>query len=203
MSGFQFNGTAISFDVTGNNGTTGFCRICIPTALITSPLKVLIDEIEIPYTLLPCSNNTYSYLYFTYVHSTHEIVITSETPPPTYVLTITTTVGGTTNPAVGTYSYTVNSQVQVTAIPNANYLLDHWELDSVNVGSTNPYSVLMNKNHTLKAIFSHIKPSVPVGGYSIPIQVPNKAEPVLPYIALMATLTAVFTKLRRKNKIKR
>lgn len=44
---------------------------------------------------------------------------------------------------------------------------------------------------------------VPVGGYSFPIQVPAKAEPVLPYIALIAILTAVFTKLRPKTKRKR
>jgi parallel beta-helix repeat protein len=123
-------------------------------------------------------------------------------PPQTYSLTITSTVGGTTDPAPGTYSYTVNSSVQVTAVPEAEYLFDHWELDDVNVGSANPYSVLMNKNHTLKAIFSHIKPSVPVGGYSIPIQVPTKTEPIIPYIALIATLTAVFTKLRPKTKRK-
>jgi parallel beta-helix repeat protein len=209
-------------------------------------------------------------------------------PPPTYTLTITTTVGGTTDPAHGTYSYTVNSTVQVTAIPNIGYLFDYWELDSANVGSANPCSVYMDKDHTLKAVFSPIPPplsasisplsasilvgqsvtftstvsggyipysyqwylngapvsgatsaswtftpttsgiyyiylkvtdaksntaqsdtaritvaTVPVGGYSIPIQVQTKAEPVLPYIALIATLTAIFTKLRRKTKRKR
>jgi len=41
--------------------------------------------------------------------------------------------------------------------------------------------------------------SVPVGGYSIPIQVQTKAEPVLPYIALIATLTAIFIKLNCTN----
>ena len=45
--------------------------------------------------------------------------------------------------------------------------------------------------------------TVPVGGYSFPIQVQTKTEPVLPYIALIATLTAVFTKLRPKTKRKR
>lgn len=45
--------------------------------------------------------------------------------------------------------------------------------------------------------------SVPVGGYSIQIQVPAKAEPVLPYIASIAALTAIFTKLRPKTKRKR
>ena len=44
---------------------------------------------------------------------------------------------------------------------------------------------------------------VPVGGYSIPIQVSRKAEPVLPYIALVASLTAIFTKLRTRTRRKR
>jgi len=42
--------------------------------------------------------------------------------------------------------------------------------------------------------------TVPVGGYSIPIQNPTKTEPILPYIALIATLTIVLTKIRKKTK---
>jgi len=110
-------------------------------------------------------NATHSCLYFTYAHSTHEVqivgtwVIGPLPLPPTYGLTITTTVGGTTDPAPGTYSYAANSTVQVTAIPEfaipeVNLLFEYWELDSVNVGSANPYTVLMDKNHTLKAVFS-------------------------------------------------
>jgi parallel beta-helix repeat protein len=209
------------------------------------------------------------------------------TPPPTYSLTITPTVGGITDPATGTYSYSADSTVQVTAIPEANYLFEYWELDSVNAGSANPYSVYMDKDHTLKAVFELIPPplsvsinplsasimvgqsvtcistvtggytpytyqwylngnpvsgatssgwtfapttagiyyiylkvtdvkgntaqsetaritvaAVPVGGYSFPIQVTTKAEPIIPYIALVATLTAIFTKLRPKTKRK-
>jgi PKD repeat protein len=45
--------------------------------------------------------------------------------------------------------------------------------------------------------------TVPVGGYSIPIQVQTKTEPIIPYIALIAILTAIFTKLKPKNKRKR
>jgi len=101
-------------------------------------------------------------LYFTYTHSTHKIQIIGTwvigPPPPTYSLTITTTFGGTTDPAPGTYSYTASSTVEVTAIPDADYLLDYWELDSVNVGSANLYTVLMDKNHTLKAVFSPVAP---------------------------------------------
>jgi hypothetical protein len=72
----------------------------------------------------------------------------------TYTLTITTTDGGTTDPEPGTYNYTAGSTVQVTAISNVNYVFDHWELDNVDVGSVNPYTVTMDKNHTLKAVFS-------------------------------------------------
>jgi parallel beta-helix repeat protein len=206
-------------------------------------------------------------------------------PPLTYALTITTTVGGTTDPAPGTCSYTANSQVQVTAFLNTTtYLFDHWELDSVNVGSANPYTVLMDKNHMLKAVFSpipaplsasitplsasilvsqsvtftstvsggytpysyqwylngnpvsgatsnawaftpttsgtyyaHLKvtdakgntaqsdtarivvSTVPVGGYSIPIQVPATATPLTPYIILTAILTIAFTTIKCKT----
>ena len=48
-----------------------------------------------------------------------------------------------------------------------------------------------------------VAPPVPVGGYSVPLQVRAKAEPIIPYIALIAALTTVFTKLRPKTKRKR
>ena len=83
-------------------------------------------------------------------------------PPPEHYLIIGTTAGGTTDPLPGTYSYTENSTVEVTAIPEAGYLFDYWELDGVNVGSTNPYPVLMDKNHTLKAFFAVIPPPLSV-----------------------------------------
>ncbi|MCJ7431844.1 S8 family serine peptidase [Candidatus Bathyarchaeota archaeon] len=44
--------------------------------------------------------------------------------------------------------------------------------------------------------------TIPVGGYSISIQVHTKTEPIIPYIALIATLTAILTKLRPKTKRK-
>ena len=45
--------------------------------------------------------------------------------------------------------------------------------------------------------------SVPVGGYSIPIQFHTKAEPIIPFIALMTILTAIFVEVKRKIKRER
>ena len=80
ISNFQFNGTAMSFNITGDDGTVGFCRICIPTALMNDAYNVFVNGTEIPHTLLWCSNSTHSYLYFTYNHSTQEVVIIPEFP---------------------------------------------------------------------------------------------------------------------------
>ena len=77
ISDFQFNVTAFYFNVTGEDGTTGFCRISIPTALLNGTYKLYINSTEVPYTQLPCSNITHSYLYFAYDHSTQNVVITT------------------------------------------------------------------------------------------------------------------------------
>ena len=204
--------------------------------------------------------------------------------PTTYSLTITTTIGGTTDPTPGTYTYTASQTIQITAIPDTGYLLDHWELNGVNIGSANPYTALMNDNHTLRTVFSAVLPppsasisplsasilvgqsvtfastvsggytpytyqwylnsapvsgatsntwtftpttggiyyvylkvtddkgntaqsdtaritaaTVPVGGYSIPIQTPATPKSLTPYLILTAILTIAFTTIKRKT----
>jgi hypothetical protein len=42
-------------------------------------------------------------------------------------------------------------------------MLDHWELDTVDVGVTDPYSVTMDANHTLVAVFVEAPPVGLVG----------------------------------------
>jgi hypothetical protein len=76
----------------------------------------------------------------------------------TYTLIIQAGPGGSTNPIPGTYTFNAGSTVQVTASPNATYAFDHWELDGTNIGSSNPYSVLIDGNHTLKAVFRALPP---------------------------------------------
>ena len=80
ISDFQFNGTAISFNVSGENKTTGFCRICIPKALMNDTYKVFVNGTEVEYDILSCSNATHSYLYFAYNHSTQKVTLIPEFP---------------------------------------------------------------------------------------------------------------------------
>jgi parallel beta-helix repeat protein len=80
ITNFQFNGTAMSFYVSGENNTNGFCRICIPTALMSETYHVFVNGAEVSSYLLACSNSTHSYLYFNYTHPTEEVVIVPEFP---------------------------------------------------------------------------------------------------------------------------
>jgi hypothetical protein len=119
-----------------------------------------------------------------------------------YSLTISTSTGGTTNPSPGTYSYQAGTVVSVTAIPNANYKLDHWELDGNNIGSANPISITMNTNHNLHAVFIY---SPGVGGIVIPV---DKFALLAPYIGLTSTIivatvaTVIYVKRVKRGKEK-
>jgi hypothetical protein len=74
-----------------------------------------------------------------------------------YYLTLTTTIGGTTDPPSGGW-YDAGTSVAVLAIPDPDYVFDHWELDGSPAGSANPYSVLMNSAQTLHGVFEYSPP---------------------------------------------
>ncbi|MEA2090146.1 MAG: PKD domain-containing protein, partial [Thermoproteota archaeon] len=98
-----------------------------------------------------------------------------------YTLTITATAGGTTSPVPRTYTYTAETSVEVTAIPDADYVFDHWELDGVDIGSANPYSVLMDSDHTLHAVFIYSPPpplEPPIADFTWSPNVPKVGETV-------------------------
>lgn len=72
---------------------------------------------------------------------------------PLYNLTMVAGTGGATNPPPPMHQYPYKTVVSAMATPDPLYEFDHWELDSANVGAANPYSVTMDQNHTLKAVF--------------------------------------------------
>ena len=65
----------IRFNATGEDDAAGFCRVRIPTRLMNYSYIVLVDGEEIIPTLLNVLNETYFYLYFTYLHKTNAITI--------------------------------------------------------------------------------------------------------------------------------
>jgi parallel beta-helix repeat protein len=75
--GTETGNKIICFNVTGKDGTVGFCRVAIPTDLTNYPFIALVDEEEITSTSLDVSDSTHVYLYFTYIHSSHTITVIS------------------------------------------------------------------------------------------------------------------------------
>ncbi|MEM3612284.1 MAG: NosD domain-containing protein [Candidatus Bathyarchaeia archaeon] len=76
------------FFVEGEIDTSGFCRITIPRALLNDPYIVLVDWAMVPVYQLGASNSTHAYLYFTYNHTKHEVIIIPEFPSATILLTL-------------------------------------------------------------------------------------------------------------------
>lgn len=113
---------------------------------------------------------------------------------PLYYLTIVAGPGGTTSPAPGVYAYAYGTMVSVTALPSVGYMLDHWILDAVNVGSANPYAVTMNQNHTLQALFKKISA---VGGLSL---TPTILPSIAGYGMILAAFGAAVVIIRRKKR---
>lgn len=91
ISNFQYHynsrnrTNALSFKVKGTEGK-GFCRICIPHALIEPPHTVTVDhnpplDFKTVYT-----NGTHTWLYFTYDYQEHEVTIMHMPYPEQLVL---------------------------------------------------------------------------------------------------------------------
>lgn len=79
ISDFHFNpteGPYLKFNVTGFDGTKGFCRVAIPKQLLwakENEWKITVDGELVSYSVTLDENN--SYLYFTYQHSTKIVAI--------------------------------------------------------------------------------------------------------------------------------
>ena len=63
----------ISFNITGPTGTTGFCNMTVPKAIMNGTFAILVNGTAIPYTRT--ENQTHYFLHFTYSHSTEQIQI--------------------------------------------------------------------------------------------------------------------------------
>ena len=73
-----------------------------------------------------------------------------------YDLKIDVSGSGSTIPSEGVHSYIEGSEVKVNSTPDSGWILDHWILDTVDVGSANSYNVTMDADHNLTAVFRDI-----------------------------------------------
>lgn len=99
-----------------------------------------------------------------------------------YTLTITSTIGGTTNPPPGDHAYSIGSIVLVTATPRDGYIFDCWILDDSNPDIDHPIYVTMDGDHNLTAVFRELPPP-PVGGHAVPIEKPRFLVPKIDMIS--------------------
>jgi parallel beta-helix repeat protein len=71
----------IDFNVTGEDHNVGFCRVIIPTQVMSYPYIVLVNGRNANVSVLSVSNSTYAYLYFTFDLSAKHIIIVPELAP--------------------------------------------------------------------------------------------------------------------------
>jgi len=70
-----------------------------------------------------------------------------------WMLSISYVGSGTTEPDWGYITFPIDSSVEVHAFPEEGWVLGYWVLDGTNVGNENPYTVTMDADHSLEAIF--------------------------------------------------
>jgi parallel beta-helix repeat protein len=75
---------SMSFNVTGLDGTIGFCNVTIPNSLLEDLWQgncmVFVDGKQ-PLTITNWTDGTFTYIYFTYHQSQHEVTIVPEFHP--------------------------------------------------------------------------------------------------------------------------
>jgi len=70
-----------------------------------------------------------------------------------YYLTITSTIGGTTDPVPGVYNYTAGTNVTVQSIPDLDYELVSWLINGQVFDPTAAITICMNQSYTVEAQF--------------------------------------------------
>lgn len=113
-------------------------------------------------------------------------------PPAQHSLTITTTLGGGTDPPADTYLLDENTVANVHAVPETGYEFKCWLRDGVEAFD-NPIAVLMDTNHTLEAAFQLSAVTVPQQDFS-PVLIAAGIEAA--GIAVTATLSWLWSTLR-------
>lgn len=104
---------------------------------------------------------------------------TSDSPATTksvYTMTMETPLGeGTVTPAVGTHEYEEDVMVDLEAVPDSGWYFSQWEgeVQNNNAASTR---IKMDKNQTVRAVFTDQDPTIPATGYNLSVKVVDLQE---------------------------
>ncbi len=78
---------------------------------------------------------------------------------PTYTLLVEISGLGNTNPAAGSHQYSQGTMVNISATPSSGWVFNNWLLNGTNIGASTPYSLTMDANYNLTAVFTEIPPT--------------------------------------------
>jgi hypothetical protein len=124
------------------------------------PQKIIPKESCIGFVIAVGPDSNINLFFDSTQHPT-QLTVPPSTEVVSYTLTIMPATGGNTSPEPEIYTYVQGTEAAVTANPQAGYSFGHWELDGTSIGSTNPVDILMDKNHTLLAVFiDNIPPQI-------------------------------------------
>jgi hypothetical protein len=171
--GLDGSSKEITFDLWGIHGTSGYCQVSVPKTLLEGPFTVYLGSQQIVPTVT--ENATHSNIAFNYVHDSDRIRVIgtqltptptptpthptpTPTPTPTVQLTIGATVGGSTSPVVGNYTYVLYSTVSATATADEGYEFDYWLLNDGSKDNHASISIYMSESKTVLAVFKSVIP---------------------------------------------
>lgn len=183
---------------------------------LTTTLIFVLPPVKAESTSSPLLS--YSSVFFATIQN-----VADETPVM-YTLSITIDGQGSTFPAPGSYNYGNGSEISITATDTSSlygFLFEYWVLDgsiTISKKSNNPLQLMMDRNHTLTAVFLQAPPP-----YSPPESTPSpsstpqptatptptpKSTPeipelttwlILPPFMIVTLLTGVFCFKKRKR----
>jgi len=82
------------------------------------------------------------------------VTVLNLVPAPKRNLTITTTTGGTTDPAPGTHAYYISERAKVKSVPDPTYIFDGWT--GCVTGTADPVAIQMENDESVEAHFRRI-----------------------------------------------
>jgi hypothetical protein len=108
---------------------------------------------------------------------------------------------GSTNPPTGTYTYVAGTKADITALPNANYVLAYWWVDGTTAyypevsnpqlsNNGNTLLLTMDQNHSVKPFFK-TNPSSTVAPSATPTATPLPPIPETPTSAILMMLFTI------------